>query len=132
MLIASLIGYLIGLAIISTFSGAVMSLTIRLFYKQKSIFGTAFILSFLAFLAALFVDKLVNDAGSQSSLTASLPGIVFFVASWLLNALLIKYDSAGTKSYGKAFLVTIVQCVALFIFILFLTFGLMATISPQR
>lgn len=131
MLLGTLIGYLIGLAIISLIGAAVISLSAKLFYNQKGIFGTAFFVSFVSFLAALFVDSFVNANQSANSFTASLPGIVFFVLCWLLNSQFIKYEPNGAKSYGKTFLITIVQCVALFMFIILLTFGFMAIFSRR-
>jgi hypothetical protein len=128
-----LLGYLIGLAIISAISAGLILLVVRLLYKQKVAFTNAFVISFISALGALFGQMLFDNVSSKSSFIEALPGFVFFLLCWLLNAQFIKYGEAeGSKSYGKAFLVTTVQCVLLFIFILVFSLGLMAALSSGQ
>jgi len=132
-----LFGYLIGLAIISAVSATLILLAVRLFYKQKTAFTNAFVISFLSFLAALFVQMLFDEARPKSSFVEVLPGLVFFLSCWLLNAQFVKYGAEdSSKNYGKAFLITAAQCVALFIIGIVFSLGLLAVISsmspPQR
>ena len=110
-----LAGYLIGIAIFSAISAGLIKLAAKLATKTAVRFGTAFVISAVSFLAALFSQMLFDGASSQNSFLQVLPGLVFFVSCWLLGVQFIGYGEIdGKKSYAKAFLVTLLQCVGLF------------------
>jgi hypothetical protein len=109
------IGYLIGLAILSAISSLFIKLGGRILGGQTVTFAKGFVISFISFGLALFFQILLDDIPSKNSLVEVTPGIIFFLSSWLLNAQFIKYGEADSTSYGKAFLSTIMLCVALFI-----------------
>jgi len=127
-----LIGYLIGLAIISAISALFIKLGVKLAAKKTVGFGVSFGISFVSFLAALLVQTFFDDVRAKSSFVQILPGFVFFLSCWLLNAQFVKYGEADNpRSYGKAFLATVVQCAALFIVIMAFSLALIAILSSS-
>ena len=113
-------GYLVGIAIVSVVSALLLKLGAKLIVKKSASFVAAFVISFISFLAAIFIQNLTMH--KQESFWAVLPGIVFFISCWLLNAQFLKYG--GEKegiNYGKSFLVTLFQCVALFVVLMILS-----------
>lgn len=111
-----LVGYLIGIAILSVISAGLIKLAAKIATKTAVTFGTAFVISAVSSLAALFSQMLFDGAISQNTFVQVLPGIVFFASCWLLGVQFIGYGAIdGQKSYAKAFLVTLLQCVGLFV-----------------
>ena len=122
-----LFGYLIGITIISAVSALLIKLAARLTIKKSVVLAAAFIFSLVSFLIAFFVqDLLDNRSGEQSPFLAVLPGFVFFLSCWLLNAQFVKYDGEEFPGNAKVFLVTIIQCVSLFIIIAIFSFVLIS------
>ena len=110
-------GYLIGVAIISSVNALFIILAVRIFTARKTSFGKAFGISFVSFIAALFSQMLFDGVRPKSSFIEALPGFIFFLSCWLLNAQFIRYDEQeDSKNYGKAFAATLIQCVVGFIF----------------
>lgn len=109
-----LIGYLIGIAVICSGSALLTNLAIRLFIKQKVSFARVFLISFVSVAAALLVQIFFDDVRTGNAYIEVLPGIVFFLLCWMLNVQFVGYGENNSRSYGKAFLVTIVHSVALF------------------
>ncbi|MEO6589999.1 MAG: hypothetical protein ABIP06_11920 [Pyrinomonadaceae bacterium] len=116
-----LFGYLIGIAIFSAISAFFLKISAKLVVKKSVGFTAAFVISIISFLAALFIQDLT--AHKQQSFWAVLPGIVFFLTCWLLNINFVKYGQEDESiGYAKSFLITLVQCIALFTVVVILSF----------
>lgn len=122
-------GYLLGIAIISAISALYIKLGVRLVGNRNITFAKAFVVSAVSFLAAFFAQDLLTRTGSESSLFAAMPAFVFFFVCWLLNTQFIRYGEENSKNYGKAFLVTVIQCFALFLTGMIFSFVLIAVLS---
>lgn len=115
-----ILGYLIGIAIISAVSALFLKLSAKLVVKKSVGFAIAFIISFVSVLAAGFVQDLTDH--KQSPFWTVSPAIVFFLSCWLLNALFVKYGGESVSlGYARAFPVTALQCAGLFVFMLVLS-----------
>lgn len=111
-----LVGYLIGIAILSTISAMFIKLGVKIVAKETTSFAGAFVISAISLLGAFFAQDLFNTVGSQSSFVQAAPAFVFLFLSWLLISQFIKFGGEGnSKNYVKSFLVAIIQSVALFI-----------------
>ena len=125
-----IIGYLIGIAIIAAISSLFIKLAGKLVAAKSIEFGKGFVISFISLLAALFFQMLFDGVRPRASLVEVLPGFIFFFVCWLLNTQWVKYGNENNqRSYGKAFLVTLVQCVGLFIAMLVSFLGLFAVLQ---
>jgi hypothetical protein len=129
-----LFGYLLGIVIISAVSALFIKLGVRLVAKQSVDFAKSFAVSVISFLGTFFAQDIFGGIRSESSFIAAAPACVFFLLCWLLNAQFIGYgDEDDSRNYGKAFLVTVIQCAALFITGLvfsFLLIALLMSIGP--
>ena len=111
-----LAGYLIGIAIFAAISSVLIKLAASVAAKTRVTFLKGFVLSGVSFLAALFTQILFEEMRAENSLFQVLPGVVFFATCWLLGVQFIGYGKIdGQKSYTKAFMVTLLQCVGLFV-----------------
>jgi hypothetical protein len=131
-----LFGYILGVAIISTISALFIKLAVKLVAQKSVDFTKSFVISAISLLGTFFAQDLLNGIRSNSSLIAAVPAFVFFLLCWLLNIWFVKYgDEDDSRNYGKAFLVTVIQCALLVITSLILSFLfisiLMAIGSPQ-
>ena len=113
-----LFGYLIGIAIISAVSALFLKLGAKLIVKKSVGFIAAFVVSLISLLSAIFMQDLI--AHKQEAVWAVSPGLVFFIACWLLNSGFLKYENERI-GYGKTFLITLFQCAALFIALMILS-----------
>lgn len=113
-------GYAVGIAIVSAVSALLLKLGAKLIVKKSVGFVAAFVISFISFLIAIFVQNLTMH--KTEAVWAVAPGIVFFISCWLLNAQFLKYDNEkGEVNYGKTFVVTLFQCVTLFVALIILS-----------
>ena len=110
-----LAGYLIGIAIFAAVSAVLIKLAARIATTTVT-FWKGFVVSGVAILAALFTQILFEGLRAENSFVQVLPGLVFFASCWLLGVQFIGFGAIdGQKSYAKAFLVTLLQCIGLFI-----------------
>ncbi|CAN5679589.1 hypothetical protein BH20ACI4_BH20ACI4_30580 [soil metagenome] len=115
-----LLGFSIGIAVGSALSALFIKLFARLIVKKSTGFVAAFIISFISFLAAIFIQDLT--ARKPETVWAVIPGVIFFLFCWLLNAQFLKYGAENENiGYGKTFFVTFLQCIALFFALLILS-----------
>ena len=115
-----LAGYLIGIAIFGAVSAVLIKLAARIATTTTTTttvtFWKGFVVSGVAILAALFTQILFEGLRAENSFVQVLPGLVFFASCWLLGVQFIGFGAIdGQKSYAKAFLVTLLQCIGLFI-----------------
>ena len=137
MNIGTTTGNLLGLAIFAAISALVIKLAVKLVSGKGVGFAKPFIISFVSVSAAVLIQMCFDDVRSRSAFIDALPGFIFFLSCWLLNAQLIKYGGEiNSRSYGKTFLVTVLQGVGLLIimtvFSLVLTAILSSISAPSR